>query len=172
MATSMRLIAKQTLTGTATSVTFSDIPGTYTDLLLICSARTDRASNVNDGIIVTFNSNTSNYSTRALEGTGSAAQSRSFTPAGLYLTQACTGASAATSTFGNAEMYVPNYAGSTNKSVSSTCVGETNATGAWLSADASLWSNTAAITSMALAPITGPNFVSGSSFYLYGITKA
>jgi hypothetical protein len=171
MATTCKLIAKNTLGSDAGSVTFSDIPGTYTDLLLVCSSRTDRASNVNDGINVQFNGNGSGYSTRALEGTGSGVQSRSF-GSNMYLTQACTGASATASTFGNAEMYIPNYAGSTNKSASSSCVGETNATGAWMSVDASLWSNTAAITSIALTPITGPNFKSGSSFFLYGILKA
>ncbi len=32
-----------------------------------------------------------------------------------------------------------------------------------------LWRSTAAITSLALAPTTGPNFTIGSAFYLYGI---
>jgi hypothetical protein len=69
-------------------------------------------------------------------------------------------------------MYVPNYAGSTNKSMSSTGVQETNASGADMGAAASLWSSTDAITQIQILPLTGPNFVSGSSFYLYGITKA
>jgi len=171
MPTTMKLIAKNVLGSDTSSVTFSSIPGTgYTDLVLLCSSRTNRSGFSNDGINVQFNGSGSGYSTRALEGSGSAASSRSFSA--MYLTQACTGATATSNTFGNAEMYIPNYAGSTNKSVSSTCVVETNAAEAFMSADASLWSNTAAITSIALTPITGPNFISGSSFFLFGISKA
>jgi hypothetical protein len=173
MATTCKLIAKNVLGSDTATVTFSTIAATYTDLLVVCSSRTDRGNN-GDAIVLQFNSDTgNNYSTRSLYGTGSSAVSTSWSSvSGIYLVQAATANSDTASTFGNAEAYIPNYAGSTNKSVSHTGVTENNNATAYMSADAGLWSNTAAITSMLLKPLNGSNFKSGSSFYLYGITKA
>ena len=173
MATTCKLIAKNVLGSDTASVTFSSIVGTYTDLLLICSARTDRGNN-GDALVLQFNSDTgNNYSTRSLYGTGSAAVSTSWSSvAGIYLVQATTANSDTASTFGSSETYIPNYAGATNKSVSHTGNSENNAATSYMSADAGLWSNTAAITALLLKPLNGTNLKSGSSFFLYGITKA
>jgi hypothetical protein len=167
-----RLIAKQTLLADTGSVTVSNLPQTYADLRLLVSARTNRASDT-DAVLVRFNGDTgANYSTRLLEGSGTAASSRSFTSqTGLYLGQSSTGATATASTFGNSEATIPNYAGSTQKSVLSRCVSENNATTVWMSVDASLWTGTAAITSVSLAPLNGTLFIAGSTFYLYAITQ-
>lgn len=171
MPTTMKLIAKNVLGSSASSVTFSDIPGTYTDLILTFSGRQD--VNYAD-CYLRFNSDSgSNYSFRRLDGSGSAASSTSAssqTWLSIYPGVARNNMTA--STFGNSEIYIPNYAGSTNKSVSATCLNENNATGAQMAAIAGLWSSTSAITSVILYPDTGGNFVSGSSFFLYGITKA
>ena len=169
MATSMKLIGKITLGSDAADVTFSDIPGTYTDLLIVASARSSRASH-SDSIHVQFNGSTSNLSSRWLWGSGGGTGSSSSSTkafAGEFAAD-----SATASTFGNGEIYLPNYAGSTNKSFSATGVSETNATVVGMSATAGLWSSTSAITSIKLLPDVGPNFKSGSSFFLYGITKA
>ena len=173
MATTCKLIAKNVLGSDTASVTFSSIPGTYTDLLLIISARTDRGNN-GDAILTQFNGDTgNNYSNRSLYATGSSAVSASWPGvSGIYLVQATTAASDTANTFGNSETYIPNYAGSTNKSVSHTGVQENNAATSYMSADAGVWSNTAAITSIVLKPFNGTNFKSASSFFLYGITKA
>jgi hypothetical protein len=84
----------------------------------------------------------------------------------------CTGASATASTFGSAQTYIPNYAGSTAKSGSSEGVSENNATTAVATMDAVLWSLTNAITSIKLLPFTGTNFVQYSTATLYGISKS
>jgi len=169
MATTCKLIAKNVLGSDTSSVTFSSIPGTgYTDLLVVASARTSKTGQADDYIKIQFNSSSSNLSGRFLIGTGSAASSATDTA--VYVPCAAAGATA--STFGVSTFYIPNYAGSTNKSVSGEGAGETNATIAIMYATAGLWSNTAAITSVGLVPYYGPNFVSGSSFFLYGITKA
>lgn len=171
MPTTMKLIAKNVLSSSASSVTFSDIPGTYTDLVLLSSARTNRNDGtLTDGIKIRFNGDTAtgNYSERRLYSTGSTVVSNTEVAFGGYTT--VTGTTA--DTFGNSAAYIPNYAGSTKKSLSVESVTENNATAAFILIDAVLWQGTDAITSIALTPDVGTNFVSGSSFYLYGITKA
>ena len=170
MSTTMKLIAKQTLGSDTASVTFSSITGTHTDIVVLISARTSDAA-VNTNLRVRFNSATTNYSARDLYGTGSGAGSFSLSgETSLYLGELC-GANATANTFGVAEVYIPNYAGSTNKSVSSTTCTENNATASRIDAVAGLWSSTSAITSMEFLPNTG-NWKSGSSFFLYGVTNA
>jgi hypothetical protein len=94
----------------------------------------------------------------------------STTYAVCYVVAASTANTA--STFGNCSIYIPNYAGSTNKSMSIEGASESNHSGAGIGAAACLWSSTAAITAIKLFPYHGSNWKSGSSFFLYGITKA
>ena len=168
MPSSRRLILSNTLTTSAASVTFSSIPGTYTDLVLRGSARGDTAS-VGLQIRTRLNGlTTSVYSYTMVQGTGSAAQSGRISSA-TSLTEAWfPGSSATSNTFSNWELYIPNYAGSTNKPISSFSTMENNATESYISAAAYLLSSTAAITEINIQRGSG-NFVSGSSFFLYGL---
>jgi hypothetical protein len=152
--------------GTA-NMTFSSIPSTYTDLVLKISGRTNVADYV-DFCKVQFNGVATNQSERALRGNGSAANSYSDT----LIYSATNGNTSTTSTFGNLELYIPNYAGSTNKSVSLDGVNENNATAALAEMQAGLWSSTAAITSIALVPYTGTLWQQYSTATLYGISKS
>ena len=170
MATTMKLIAKNVLGSDAADVTFSSIPGTYDDLLVLISARnarTNASDNIHD-LYMKINTVTTNRSRRSLEGNGAAASSGSASDAYIGSTPAAT---ATSSTFGSLEIYIPNYAGSTNKSFLITGVTETNATTAYIQAIAGLWSSTAAITELNFYH-TNWNTLSGSSFFLYGIKKA
>jgi hypothetical protein len=161
------LLERTELNASAASVTFANIPQTgYTDLKIVMSVRTDFAS-TNDNIKLSFNGSTASFSARRLYGSGSAAASDTLTDntSGIV----CDGASATASTFSNAELYVPNYLGGTNKSYSADSVAETNATTTYMYLVAGLWSNTAAISSVTFTPQGGTNFVAGSTFSLYGI---
>jgi hypothetical protein len=174
MPTTMKLIGKTTLGGNATNVEFSSIPGTYTDLLVVASPRTDRSNSTFDSVELLLNGDTaSNMTARTLRGNGSAASSFSSSAAiKLDIDTCAAGATATSDTFGSLEIYIPNYAGSTNKSLSITSAQETNASTAYIGATAALWAKTDAVTTVRLEPGSGTNFVSGSSFFLYGITKA
>ena len=170
MALQLFKIADVTVATPQSSVEFSSIPSGYTDLYLVISARTD-ASEVDRLINLTFNNSTSGYSTRELLANPTTVTSLSWSSASqIYLFQMA--ASGATSnTFGSISTYIPNYTSSNYKSVSCDGVTETNATAGTnrlLSLSASLWSNTAAITSMKFTPQAG-NFVANSTFTLYGI---
>lgn len=157
--------------GGAANMDFTSIPSTYTDLVLKVSTRTNLSNSVDD-LMIQFNSNTgSNYPYRQLYGTGSATGSGTATITGAYI-GTCTAATATASTFGNLESYIPNYAGSTNKSVSSDAVSENNATAGFQNFVAALWSNTAAITSIRILSLNSGSFVQYSTATLYGILKA
>jgi hypothetical protein len=170
MATTCKLIAKNVLGSDTANVEFTAVPATYTDLLVACSVRSTRSTGTSDNILMEFNSSTSSYTYRWLLGNGSSASSSSgSTSVAGVVNQATDTADCFTS----CEFYIPNYSGSTNKSWSGTTALEKNAS----AADgplviAGLWSNTAAITSILFKPSGANNWKSGSSFYLYGITKS
>jgi hypothetical protein len=167
MAITYEAIATTTVgSGGASTIDFTSIPGTYTDLVVKLSARStaNGAQNTN----VNFNSNTSGYSDKILSGNGSAASS--FSSGNTTKGSSCVvpGADYTASTFGNGEIYIPNYAGSNNKSFSSDSVTENNATLSYQQMHATLWSNTAAITAISLSLSSG-NFAQYSTATLYGI---
>ncbi len=152
------------------SVTFLNIPQTYTDLCIKISARTNRSGQPVDTIKMTFNGNTSSYSNKGLGGTGSATFSFNNAGSASIEDNAATTADTATAnTFGNGEIYIPNYTSSNNKSVSTDGVSENNATTAYQFMTAGLWANSAAITTITLAPLVATLFSQYSTFHLYGI---
>ena len=171
MPVTYKLIATTTVsTATAASMEFTSIPATFDDLVVKFSARMSNAANVVDDVIISFNGSTSNFAQRRLFGDGSAANSGSNDGSTRYVAQA-PNASATASTFGNAEVYISNYAGSANKSVSADAVSENNATASYQFFSAVLWSNSAAITSVTLNGLNS-NFVQHSTATLYGIKKS
>jgi hypothetical protein len=167
MANTYNLIEAKTLSSTTTTVSFTSIPATYTDLLFSISARSSRATQA-DNIYIGFNSSTSNFTAKGLIGVGTSgtdnvsAQPRFIAP---------TNADAATaSTFGNVNLYIPNYTSSNYKSYFVDGVSEDNAGVAFATLTAGLWSDAAAITSVEFT-LQIANYLSGSTFYLYGIKK-
>jgi hypothetical protein len=169
MPNTFELIASSTVgSGGAASIDFTSIPSTFTDLALYVSTRQSR-SETTSNIKIEFNGSTSNLSCRYLQGFGSGAGSGS---SGTAIFAKSPAASATSNTFGNGLIYIPNYAGSTNKSVSWDMVTETNATAAEAFLTAGLWANTAAITSIKLSSLSSDNFAQYSTAYLYGVKNA
>ncbi len=166
MAKKFELIEAKTLNTTTASITFSSIPQTYTDLLVLVSARGD-AGGQRD-LYISFNGSTSNFSNKFIEMSNNIVSSGTTA---RYIGPV-SGTTTTASIFSNAAVYIPNYTGSTYKSFSGDFVAENNAQGTnaiYLSG--SLWSDTAAITSIGLAP-SGGSFIQYSTFYLYGISKS
>ena len=162
------LLERIELNANATTVTFSNIPQTgYTDLKLVMSVRTTHAGASGDYLMVSFNGNTANYGARLLIGNGSSASSVTTTTQRWFAQVGSNGQTA--NTFGNAEVYIPNYTAAVNKSFSSDSVSETNATATEMELAAGLWSNTAAITSIALTSGNSGSIMTGSTFSLYGV---
>jgi hypothetical protein len=165
---SITLVSTATVgSGGAASIDFTGIAGTGTDLLLIVSGRFVNASAAT-GLWIQFNNATTNQSVRILEGNGTTASS--FNDTKIYAP--INAASSTSNTFGNMQFYIPNYAGSTNKSVSIDSVMENNATLGYQDVSAALWSNTAAITSITLKDYNATNNLAQySTASLYFITK-
>jgi hypothetical protein len=170
MAATYEAIATVTVgSGGAANIEFTSIPATYTDLLLKVSARVTVADFA-DSLTITFNSNTGNiYNERVLSGNGSTVVSAARTSQSSWQYTLVPGSTATASTFGNFEFYIPNYAGSTNKSVSIDQVTENNATSASARLTAALFADTAAISSIKLAASTITQY---STATLYGIKNS
>jgi hypothetical protein len=164
----MKLIETKTLTTAAAEIGFTSIPQDGTDLLMLCSLRMSRAT-TGGTTNIKLNGSTANFSRRRLVGSGSSASSQSSSDnVGILFTD---GGNQTANTFGNHAIYFPNYTGSTNKSFSVDSVDENNATESYQVLTAGLWSNTAAITSIALYDEGASNWVVGSTISLYKITK-
>ena len=169
MANTYTLIASNTLSSSAASVTFSSIPSTYTDLVLRVSARLT----VEDYINITLNESSSSiYSNTRMWGDGSTANSgRQSNTTNFFLYPAMNTNTA--NTFSSHEVYIPSYTVSQNKPISVFEVTETNATGGYQfqTAQAVLFRSTSAVTSLTLTAAAG-SIVSGSSFWLYGVKNS
>jgi hypothetical protein len=164
----MTLIQTTTLGTAASSIEFTSIPQTFTDLFAFISGRSASATN-DDGIRIRFNFDTTagNYTARRLFGTGTTTGSDT-----LYTgTVAFTGSGRTANTFANTSIYIPNYTSSTSKGFSVDGVSENNASSSTLGLSALSWVGTAAITSITFFPDTGPTLFAGSTISLYGITK-
>jgi len=171
MANTFELIASSTVgSGGSSSIDFTSIASTYTDLCVKISVR-GNLTNTNDPVLIAFNGSSANFSTRQVQGNGSTASSATTSTGRVgYLPDAGSTAS----TFSNIEVYIPNYAGSNNKSYSSDSVQENNSGAAGDSLVhliAGLWSQTAAINRITISSAT-ENFVQYSTAYLYGVKNA
>ena len=154
----------------ASSVTFNNIPQSgYTDLKIVASARTNRGTYGTDAIWIKLNGSSTGYSGKQLYGFGTTITSNSTTnPLENYA--GATDAINTANTFSNIEWYIPNYTSSNYKSVSSDGSAEDNSSANNMNTlAASLWSNTAAITSATLIPGYGTAFAQYSTFSLYGL---
>jgi hypothetical protein len=160
--------------GGAASIDFQNIPATYTDLKVVLSARGNLAS-VYTYALIEFNGLSTNLSSRFISGEGSGSPYSATYGSNIALF--VNGTSTTSSTFGNAEIYIPNYASTTqNKSVSIDCVVENNATFGSDNLFAGLWSNTSAINRLTIHAanasfVKNQTFDQHSTATLYGISR-
>lgn len=160
--------------GGASTIAFSSIPSTYTDLVIKISARSTIAGTRQE-IYWNINSDTSssNYSYTRLIGydsgsTFSSSYSGVWTDAGT----AIDASTATANTFSNTELYLSSYAASVAKRISGDWVAENNSSSAWIAGiSVYLWNNTSAINSISFTT-GGGNFAQYSTASLYGIKSS
>jgi hypothetical protein len=167
MAKTYEPIATTTLGSSATSYTFSSIPTTYTDLIVITQSKTASGSlqlfiQVGNGSVDTG----ANYSGTQLEGTGSAAGSRSWTGQNYwqgyydYMDTA------------DGFMSILNIMNYSNTTTYKTMLNRAGNASTGTVAQAGLWRSTSAINTVKLFPSGSGSFAAGSTFTLYGIKAA
>ena len=169
MPNTFELIASSTVgSGGASSIAFSSIPSTYTDIVVLCSLR-----HTGPQVFATLSLNAGgNYSYRSLVGTGSGTPSSGAASDNLYQIWV-DGSNQTSSVFSSSQIYIPNYAStSAYKSISIESVTENNATGAYTGMNAALYSSNSAITSLTITPWASDTFVQHSTAYLYGVKNA
>ena len=157
-------LATTTLGSNQASYTFSAISGSYTDLILVINGK--HSANQNEDYGLRFNSDTgSNYSSTYLLGSGTAALSGRVS----NLTKTISGWLNATD-IGTYIDHIQNYSNTTTyKTVISR--GAQTDSDTYLSANVSLWRNTAAITSITVVPAAA-SLATGMTLTLYGIASA
>ncbi len=174
MANTYVALAKTVLTTTQTTITFSAIPSTYTDLVLLWSSRDDRPVNNQNSFSMVINGDTganySNTNVYAYQGPASYSDRRSSATTGRVSTSNTLNNTA--NTFTNGELIISNYTSTSTRAIALNCVMEQAVDGAGLFmtfASAQQYRGSAAVSSFTLTPESSASFVSGSSFYLYGI---
>jgi len=155
-------IATTTLGSDTATVTFSSL-GSYTDIVLICSAKNSSAS-AGRNLRLELNSDTgSNYSSTYLSGDGSSASTGGYTST-TYLDTVMT---ISETNFYQVICNFQNYRNATTYKTILTRGGS----GINVRTSAGLWRSTSAITSIKIS-MSADNFVTGSTFTLYGIAAA
>jgi hypothetical protein len=166
MATTYEPIATTTLGTAASSITFSSIAATYTDLRLVFVGATASA----DAIYVRLNGDSaSNYSDTSLEGNGTAASSQRLSNTTFWRLEGFWQANTSTTPFMQT-LDIFSYAGSTYKTALGTSSNDKNGSGDVLRT-VHLYRSTSAISSL-LISTTGPNMTVGTTATLYGIKNA
>ena len=161
-------IATQTLASAASSITFSSIAASWTDLRLVLVASQTTAGQY---LKMTYNGDTAtNYSRTTLVGSGTAASSTN-TPNTAYLPLGDIEVVGSSTTIPfMSTMDIFSYAGSTYKTELATISADQNGSGAVLR-QVGLWRSTSAITSITITSSSG-NMSIGTTATLYGIKAA
>jgi len=154
-------ISTQTLSANAASVTFSGIPQTYTDLVLV-GAVGSTSTSFDRGMRLQFNGDTTSlYSDTDIYGEASTAASFRRS------SQTQTTVLEAIARSGNYSAYTINIMNYANTTTNKTVIARGGTTNL-ISASVGLWRSTAAINSITIN-LNSDNIASGSTFTLYGI---
>ena len=156
-------IATTTLGSAASSITFSSIPSTYTDLRIVLVALGATATIYPH---IGFNADTgTNYSQTGIRGNGSTADTSTGINAN-YLEWSYAVPSTTIQAFDTIDIF--SYAGSTYKTCLLTASADKNGSGV-VERAVGLWRSTSAITSIKLDNYATANFAAGTTATLYGI---
>ena len=149
--------------GSTSTITFSGISGSYTDLVLICSGNSNSGTDYPRLRVGNGSASATGYSNQQVYGTGTVATSyRESSQTGfIFATYPATSARV-TTTF--------NFMNYSNTTTYKTVLMRDNNSAGNVTAVVMLWQSTSAINYIELF-ITN-NFVAGSTFTLYGIAAA
>lgn len=164
-------IATVTGNGSATSLTFSSIPGTYQHLQIRYIAG---AAGV-DRLFMQFNSDTgSNYASHNVQGDGSGIGTNVSAPSISSIRWAGTvmNSNNSSTVMGVGIIDIHDYASTSKYKTTRTLTGFDNNGSGNCAIASGLWMSTSAITSITLFPQNSPAWSSNTTFALYGIKGA
>lgn len=168
----MQAIYSQTVgSGGASSVTFNNIPQTYTDLKICISAR-GTSADYYDPIFMKVNGATGLYSDTVNFGQNSTVTParNSYGASTAVMLGYVSSVNATTNAFGMVDIYIPNYAGNVFKQIFSNSTCENNSTSSYLiSYSSCLFRGAGPVVTLAFN--TNGNMVQGTSITLYGISR-
>lgn len=156
-----KALATITLGSSASTVTFSSIPATYRDLILVVQHKVTGGAETD----VQFNADTgNNYSTVTLRGgADSSIYSANYTANGIKPQNAVGGATSTNDFF---QLDIMDYSATDKHKIS--LLRSINGSTSFVQNQAVRWANTAAITSVKCTA-SGASYASGSTFSLYGV---
>lgn len=167
----MQAIYSQTASGSSSTITFNNIPQTFTDLQLMCSARSTSGSSYYDNLLLQFNGSTSGYSMTRTFGDGAGNRySDRFSGQNFIYCGEINAATATANGFGIMDIVIPNYRSNLFKQIGTLNVNERDSLTAYTGFKAGMWQGNAPVTSISLLA-AGGNWASGSTFTLYGIGR-
>lgn len=169
----MFALATVTLTSNASSVSFTDIPATYTHLQIRGVSRASTSGERNNMFYLTYNGDTAaSYSWHALLGNGSSTFGEGAASASIPRTGMSTAATASAGNMGPVVIDILDYANTSKFKTLRALTGFDNNGAGEVYLNSTNWRSTSAVTSITLTPFQGNGssvFVSPSTFALYGI---
>jgi hypothetical protein len=180
MPLTQKLIESKTLTSTASTVTFSNIPNTYDHLIIRSSIRTSRFNDGFADVSFYFNGNNTgtNYRVGAIQGSATSVAGIPFsneaTQSFHLMSSVPTNISNYQYYFANSYILIPNYRSSVVKvgrweSYAPPWSGNTSGIGRFGPVS---WAGTDPITSVSFQDNNSASMQIGSSFQLYGLVNS
>jgi len=161
-------IATTTL-GSAGTITFSSIPSTYTDLVIVLNGNGSRVAGTDDTGLRLNSDSGSNYSETLLQGNGTTASSSRASGVNVMFQNTNFRIGGTTGARSTIIYQFMNYA---NTTTYKTVIARSNVSDFNVTATVGLWRSTAAINTIYLYNYTSANFTAGTTATLYGIASA
>lgn len=171
---SLVLIESFTFTGAEATKTFSSIPGTFKDLVLVFHGRSDRAGQVLSNVAIRLNGDTTaaNYYTQNINASNAVVNASAAAASVGYMMSSQLPAATATAGYSAClEAVIHRYAGTTFQKMAKGHLMFSQAASAAGHTEIMLgahWLSTAAVTSLELFDINSANLTAGSTVEIYG----
>lgn len=165
MTATYEMIATNTVASVTTTISFTSIPSTYTDLVLVYSSRSQGAFDFQNSRIRFNGDSGNNYSYTQMSGDASS-------PSGIRqvdVNAMPTGADIGTTQSGKWSVNIVNIMNYSNSTTYKTALIRVNAAPTFTMARVGLWRSTSTITSFDVLRDDSNGFSVGSTFTLYGI---
>jgi hypothetical protein len=167
MAITYDRINSTTLSSTATDITFSSIPSSYTDLIIVCNFKIVAGGDL--VLNIQLNGDTgSNYSQVYIAGVPAAAAAAGSTLNSSYIDAGYFGSNAGN--FSTSTTHFFSYSNTSHNKSTITTMASQN--GGQVTTYVNLWRSNSAINSIKVFSASSKTYAIGSMFTLYGILAA